>query len=96
MARPRLSASVAVAAGAIGLGYTLFSEWLDIEVRGAWAYRDLMPVLPVIRPSADLTEYRCFGDCRRVRRARSAFERQMPTRNVSAHAMFGDVKGGFR
>lgn len=39
---------VAVAAGAIGLGYTLFSEWLNIEVRGAWAYRDLMPVIPVI------------------------------------------------
>lgn len=31
-----------------GLGYTVFSEWLNIELRGAWAYRDLMPVIPVI------------------------------------------------
>ena len=31
-----------------GLGYTVFSEWLNIEVRQAWAYRDLMPVIPVI------------------------------------------------
>ncbi|MBU0726710.1 MAG: hypothetical protein KJ904_05635 [Alphaproteobacteria bacterium] len=33
---------------AFGLGYTLFSEWLNIEVRQAWAYRDIMPVIPVI------------------------------------------------
>lgn len=32
----------------IGFAYTAFSEWLNIEVRGAWAYRDLMPVVPVI------------------------------------------------
>ncbi len=31
-----------------GLGYTVFSEWLNIEVREAWAYSDLMPVIPVI------------------------------------------------
>lgn len=31
---------------AFGLGYTVFSEWLNIEVRGTWAYSDLMPVLP--------------------------------------------------
>lgn len=31
-----------------GLGYTVFSEWLNIEVREAWAYGDLMPVIPVI------------------------------------------------
>jgi hypothetical protein len=33
---------------AFGLGYTVFSEWLNIEVRQVWAYRDLMPVIPVI------------------------------------------------
>jgi len=33
---------------ALGLAYTVFSEWLNIEVREAWAYRDLMPVIPVI------------------------------------------------
>ena len=32
----------------IGLGYTVLSEWLNIEVREAWSYRDLMPVIPVI------------------------------------------------
>lgn len=39
---------VVVLTVALGLGYTLFSEWLNIEVRQAWAYRDLMPVIPVI------------------------------------------------
>ena len=33
---------------AIGLGYTVFSEWLNIEVREAWAYREIMPVIPFI------------------------------------------------
>lgn len=31
-----------------GLCYTIFSEWLNVEVREAWAYRDIMPVIPVI------------------------------------------------
>lgn len=31
-----------------GLGYTIFSEWLNTEIRGAWTYTELMPVLPVI------------------------------------------------
>jgi hypothetical protein len=39
---------VGVATILIGLGYTIFSEWLNIEVREAWAYRDLMPIIPVI------------------------------------------------
>ncbi len=33
---------------AFGLTYTVFSEWLNIEIREAWAYRDLMPVVPLI------------------------------------------------
>lgn len=32
----------------LGFLYTIFSEWLNIEVRMAWAYRGLMPVIPVI------------------------------------------------
>ncbi len=32
----------------VGLAYTVFSEWLNIEIRGAWAYQDLMPVIPII------------------------------------------------
>lgn len=33
---------------ALGLFYTIFSEWLNIEIRGSWAYSDLMPTLPLI------------------------------------------------
>ena len=31
-----------------GLAYTVFSEWLNTEIRGSWAYSDWMPTLPVI------------------------------------------------
>lgn len=31
-----------------GLSYTIFSEWLNIEIRGAWAYSEIMPVVPII------------------------------------------------
>ena len=41
--------AVAALAIAFGLSYTVFSEWLNIEVREAWAYRDVMPVVPVIK-----------------------------------------------
>lgn len=30
----------------LALVYTVFSEWLNISVRGTWAYRDIMPTLP--------------------------------------------------
>ena len=40
--------SVLLAAIAFGVGYTIFSEWLNIEVREAWAYREIMPVIPLI------------------------------------------------
>ena len=33
---------------ALGVSYTIFSEWLNIVIRAAWAYRDIMPVVPVI------------------------------------------------
>jgi len=29
-----------------GLGYTIYSEWLNTVVRESWGYSDLMPVLP--------------------------------------------------
>lgn len=38
--------SVAGVAIALGVSYTVFSEWLNISVRGSWAYRDIMPVVP--------------------------------------------------
>jgi hypothetical protein len=37
---------VALLTVAIGLLYTLYSEWLNVEVRGAWAYAEAMPRLP--------------------------------------------------
>ncbi len=30
-----------------GLAYTIFNEWLNVAVRGTWAYSDLMPVIPL-------------------------------------------------
>jgi hypothetical protein len=39
---------VAVLTCTLGLGYTVFSEWLNTEIRGSWAYTDLMPVVPWI------------------------------------------------
>ena len=41
-------APVLVATIVLGVGYTIFSEWLNIEVREAWAYREIMPVIPII------------------------------------------------
>lgn len=40
--------SVLACAMAFGLGYTVFSEWLNIVIRESWAYRDIMPVVPVL------------------------------------------------
>ncbi len=40
--------AVMLATVTIGLGYTVFSEWLNIVVREAWAYRDIMPVVPIL------------------------------------------------
>lgn len=39
---------VLAASVVIGVVYTMFSEWLNITVRGAWAYSDLMPIIPFI------------------------------------------------
>ena len=39
---------VAVLTIAVGLGYTVFSEWINTEIRGNWAYSDWMPTLPLI------------------------------------------------
>jgi hypothetical protein len=39
---------VALVSIVIGFCYMLFSEWLNIEIRETWAYRELMPVIPVI------------------------------------------------
>lgn len=39
--------AVALAAMALGIAYTAFSEWLNVSVRKSWAYSDWMPVLPL-------------------------------------------------
>ena len=33
---------------AVGLGYTIYSEWLNTSVRGNWAYSQWMPTLPLL------------------------------------------------
>jgi hypothetical protein len=38
---------VALVATAIGVGYTVFSEWLNTSVHHNWAYSDLMPIIPI-------------------------------------------------
>lgn len=44
----RGAAGVAVVATAVGLGYTVFSEWLNVEIREAWTYAEAMPRLPLL------------------------------------------------
>ncbi|MDN3563548.1 hypothetical protein ACFQY5_33285 [Paeniroseomonas aquatica] len=40
--------AVAAVTVVLGVGYTIFSEWLNIVVRQSWAYSELMPVVPII------------------------------------------------
>ena len=39
---------VLVATVVVGVTYTIFSEWLNVEVRGSWAYSPLMPTVPFL------------------------------------------------
>jgi uncharacterized membrane protein len=39
---------VAAVTVTFAVAYTVFSEWLNTEVRGSWAYSELMPVVPVL------------------------------------------------
>lgn len=41
-------AAVVVVAVLGGVAYTIFSEWLNTEVRGSWAYTASMPQLPFL------------------------------------------------
>ncbi|KJS35642.1 MAG: hypothetical protein VR74_15460 [Hyphomonas sp. BRH_c22] len=38
--------ATALATTAFGLAYTVFSEWQNVSIRGSWAYRDIMPLVP--------------------------------------------------
>jgi hypothetical protein len=45
---PRANAArVSTITVALGIAYTLYSEWMNTSVRGSWAYSELMPVVPV-------------------------------------------------
>jgi hypothetical protein len=33
---------------AIGIGYTIYSEWINTSVRGNWAYSPWMPIIPLL------------------------------------------------
>jgi hypothetical protein len=39
--------AVAIIAMVFGIAYTVFSEWLNVVVRGTWAYSEYMPVVSV-------------------------------------------------
>lgn len=43
---PRRFTVLVVAAVALGLAYTAYSEWLNFYVRRSWAYAEAMPLLP--------------------------------------------------
>ncbi|MCL4765535.1 MAG: hypothetical protein KJZ80_04825 [Hyphomicrobiaceae bacterium] len=50
--------SVAATAVFAGIGYTIFSEWLNTEVRRSWAYTSHMPRLPLLGTGiAPLTQW---------------------------------------
>jgi hypothetical protein len=40
--------TIATAAVLGGVGYTVYSEWLNTTIRGSWAYTETMPQLPVV------------------------------------------------
>ena len=40
------SLRVIAAATILGVAYTVFSEWLNVSVRGSWSYGAMMPVVP--------------------------------------------------
>jgi hypothetical protein len=31
----------------LGVGYTVYSEWMNVSVRASWAYSELMPIVPI-------------------------------------------------
>lgn len=32
----------------LGVGYTVYSEWLNVRVKGNWSYTEMMPVIPLL------------------------------------------------
>jgi len=52
--------SVAVVTIALAMSYTMFSEWWNVEVRQAWAYREMMP-RPVLARCCNGLSCRCWS-----------------------------------
>ena len=40
--------NVTTVAVALGVAYTVYSEWWNVVVRGSWTYSNLMPVIPLV------------------------------------------------
>ena len=40
--------AIGVVATLLAVGYTVYSEWVNVEIRGSWSYSELMPRLPLI------------------------------------------------
>lgn len=40
--------AVALLSVMFAVGYTVFSEWLNVEIRKSWAYSELMPIVPIL------------------------------------------------
>ena len=38
--------NVFAASLALGIGYTVYSEWMNTSIRNTWEYSDLMPTIP--------------------------------------------------
>jgi hypothetical protein len=43
---PLFGGRMALSAILLGLGYSVFSEWLNTHIRQSWSYTEAMPVLP--------------------------------------------------
>jgi hypothetical protein len=82
--------AVAAVTVAAGLSYTVYSEWLNVSVRGSWAYSALMPALPplgtgaaplaqwLVVPAAALWAARRPRPPRRTRSARGTLHGRVP------------------
>lgn len=42
------SREIALVVIGLGVAYTVYSEWLNVSVRGSWAYAPLMPTVPIL------------------------------------------------
>ena len=40
---------MALTAIVLGAAYTIFSEWLNVQIRRSWSYTAAMPVVPGLR-----------------------------------------------